>query len=345
MPAGTGWVSDKFAKDLVLSREDARASHVIKAVGTSSVAKGSAFLDGVFADSSASRPALYTDYADVYADPDVDIVYIGTPHALHKANCLDAIAAGKHVLCEKPFTVNEDEAREVVAAAKAKGVFLMEAMWTRFFPLFGDLRKAIHSDRVIGQVRRVFCDFSLAMDLEALPPTSRLKDPSLGAGALLDIGIYSLTWGFATLDPNMGDQAAQPKIDSSMTVVDDIDHAESIILNYTESRKMGILTASTYTKTPETFCRVEGSDGVITLSGPAASLPRKIIVCKPDGTETVKEYNHAGLGFFYEADSVALDLAAGRKESEVMPLTETLRILRIMDDLRRSNGLRYPQDK
>lgn len=122
-----------FVKDLVAPRPDAKAQHTVVAVGSSSLEKGNGFVDKAWVSenkpsSTQQWPTVYADYHGVYNDPNVDIVYVGTPHSLHKQNCLDAIAAGKHVLCEKPLTINEREAKELVTAARAKGVFLMEGM-------------------------------------------------------------------------------------------------------------------------------------------------------------------------------------------------------------------------
>lgn len=117
-----------FVTDLLAPRPGS-AKHNIVAVGSSSVQKGSAFVEKVWSNAlDKARPTVYPNYQGVYENDEVDIVYIGTPHSLHKRNCLDAIAAGKHVLCEKPFTINEKEAEEVASAAKARGVFIMEGM-------------------------------------------------------------------------------------------------------------------------------------------------------------------------------------------------------------------------
>lgn len=116
-----------FVQDLLAARPDAPAQHTIVALGSSSLEKGNAFVEKVWEKAlEQPRPQVYADYQGVYNDANVDIVYVGTPHSLHKKNCLDAIAAGKHVLCEKPFTINEKEAQEVVDAAKRRGVFIME---------------------------------------------------------------------------------------------------------------------------------------------------------------------------------------------------------------------------
>jgi predicted dehydrogenase len=112
----------------VLERADARARHQIKAIATSSTQKAEKLIESLSNANLPNKPAIsiYTDYSELYRDPEVDIVYVGTPHALHKANCIEAIAAGKNVLCEKPLAINEKDAAEIVAAAEAKGVFLME---------------------------------------------------------------------------------------------------------------------------------------------------------------------------------------------------------------------------
>lgn len=120
-----------FVEDLLAARPGARALHTMVALGSSSLEKGNAFVGKVWEKTpDQPRPEVYDDYQGVYNDPNVDIVYVGTPHSLHKKNCLDAIAAGKHVLCEKPFTINEKEAQEVVDAATRKGVFIMEGKLT-----------------------------------------------------------------------------------------------------------------------------------------------------------------------------------------------------------------------
>ena len=118
-----------FTNDLVVERLEAEIKHTITAVGSSSILKGSTFVENCWKDTAkSSQPRVYDTYQAVYADPNVDIVYVGTPHSEHRKSCLDAIAAGKHVLCEKPLTINAREAQEVVDAAKERGVFLMEGM-------------------------------------------------------------------------------------------------------------------------------------------------------------------------------------------------------------------------
>ena len=123
---GTGWISTMFLRDILITRPQARAHHQVVAIGSSSIQKATSFVTNVWEDLTVSKPQLYDNYHSVYNDSNVEIVYVGTPHVLQKQNCLDAIAAGKHVLCEKPFTINERDAKEVIDAARQKGVFIME---------------------------------------------------------------------------------------------------------------------------------------------------------------------------------------------------------------------------
>ncbi|CAG8290977.1 unnamed protein product [Penicillium olsonii] len=340
---GTGQISTAFVTDLVLPRDDKNANHVVQAIGSSSKEKADEFVKKVAPESTATT---YGAYDSVYADPAVDIVYIGTPHAFHKEACLAAIAQGKHVLCEKPFTLNRREAVEVFDAARKKGVFVMEALWTRFMPLCQELQKAVHEDKVIGEVNRVFCDFGLHMDLETLPRSSRLKNVALGGGSLLDIGIYSLTWGLLLLDNGIGETAATPQVFSAQSISQKIDIASSMILHYPQTGRQGILTSSMQIKTDPVFARIEGSKGVITIEGPATSVPKKFTVIPRGEDAEKKEYDFSrpGYGFYWEADAVAHDIAAKKTESSRMPWAETLRVMELMDGVRERGGARFPQD-
>ena len=219
-------------------------------------------------------------------------------------------------------------------------------MWTRFYPLFQSLQNILHKELLLGSIHRVFCDFSLPMEPDSLPATSRLKDPALGAGSLLDIGIYSLTWGLCCLEP---DTTVDPAIDSAQILLDGIDVASTVVLTYPKTRRQAILTSSMYTRSPRAFARIEGAKGFIRVEGPAASVPARFVATFGHGEEEEKEekvyeFDKAGQGFYYEADAVALDIAAGRTENATMPHAETLRVLRIMDGVRRKGGAVFPQD-
>ncbi|KAL8366106.1 hypothetical protein RB595_004737 [Gaeumannomyces hyphopodioides] len=359
----TGLISSWFVQDLVVERKGRKAKHIVQAIGSSSVEKGRAFAEKHLAGSGQQQqpaPRIYGSYDAVYQDPDVDIVYIGTPHAFHKQNCLDAIGAGKHVLCEKPFTLNAAQANDVFAAARAKGgVFVMEAMWTRFFPLTQTLQSLVHGDdKAIGDVQRVFCDFSMDQNLGSLGPESRLKDPALGAGSLLDIGIYSLTWALlmledpATTTATTGDKttnAVRPNVAALQTLADGIDTASSAILLYPDGRQGIVTSSSTIKKGKQAFCTIQCTRGYIEVEG-FTSAPSSFSVhtynADDGGVSSSKRYDfeRPGRGFYWEADAVALDIAAGRVESSVMPWAETVRVMELLDTIRKQGGARFPQD-
>ena len=244
-------------------------------------------------------------------------------------------------------------------AAKKEEVFVMEAMWTRFKPLVLELRKQVFEEKVIGEVRRVFCDFGLDMNISALGQESRLKNPALGAGSLLDIGIYSLTWGLLMLDKGVGDEAEKMEITGVQTLSDGVDTTSTTVLKYPKSGKQSILTSTTDFKTHPVFCRVEATEGDIEVAGPGASTlssftlhKKQVASSKGDPSAESKEeakpeeykMEREGRGFYWEADAAAVDIAEGRLENEIMPHAETLRVLRILDEVRRQGGARFFQD-
>ncbi|KAJ5915448.1 hypothetical protein N7466_011381 [Penicillium verhagenii] len=359
----TGMIASWFVTDLSLPRPDRRANHTIQAVGSSTKAKAQKFVETHIPPPAQSAVTCYGSYSAIYTDPNVDIVYIATPHALHKQNCLDAIHAGKHVLCEKPFALNAREAATIIAAAREKGVFVMEGLWTRFFPLVEKVRDLLHGEKIIGEISRVFADFSLDMPLQDLPATSRLRDARLGAGSLLDIGVYALTWGLLCLE-SPGDASRRPRITASQRLLEGVDVGSAVLLYYPDTGRQGVLTSSLLHKTDDIFARVEGSKGTLYLGGDTASMPDRIVVSlkpvgagndmgdKKAGSDGVRgsertfrfEETCGGKGFYYEADAIALDLAAGKTESEIMPLDETLRVMRLLDEIRAQGGARFPQD-
>ncbi|KIW27991.1 uncharacterized protein PV07_07683 [Cladophialophora immunda] len=345
----TGLISSWFVEDLVLDRPDAKAKHIIQCIGSSSMQKGKDF---AAKHCPSATPTIYASYDQVYSDPDVDCVYIGTPHSFHKGNCLDAIAAGKNVLCEKSFTINAREAREVLDAAKKKDVYVHEAMWLRHRPLVAQLRKLLFEDQVIGDVFRMSSDFSLLVHIPSLPDTSRYKDPKLGAGTLLDTGIYPLTWAFLALDPNTPANSERPNILATQSHLHGVEVTSSILVQYPSTGRQGIVSSTTMSGgMGDVVCRIQGTDGYIDVHGAAPSHPLSFTVhrrkehSKNDFESKHYDYPRIGRGFFYEADNTALDIAAGRKESEIMPWKETIRVMEIMDEIRKQGGTKYPQDE
>ncbi|KAH7006948.1 dimeric dihydrodiol dehydrogenase [Ilyonectria destructans] len=349
----TGMISEWFVKDLILSRPDAKVHHIVQAIGSSSAAKGKTFAEKHCPE---SNPAIYGSYQGVYDDPNVDLVYIGTPHSFHKQNCLDAISAGKAVLCEKAFTLNARDAREVFEAAKKKNVYVAEAMWLRHRPLVHDLKKLLHEDKVIGDVLRSFSDFGIEKDIANLPATSRYKDPALGAGSLLDLGVYALTWATIALDASNPNNAENPSILASQTHSDNIEVATSVILKYPSTGRQAVVTSTTNViGNPDLLTRIEGTNGSIEVTGLVPSFPSgfrvypKFVGSAVAGTLSraegkVYDYPVLGKGYHFEADNTALDVLAGCLESSTMPWSETIRMMEVMDEIRRQGGTVYGED-
>lgn len=202
----------------------------------------------------------------------------------------------------------------------------------------------LHDEKVIGDVQRMFCDFGINMNMAAIPSHSRLKDPALGAGALLDLGIYPVAFGNLFLDGRVGDEAERPAVSACMKLVDGIDHANVVILNYEAKKRVAILSSTLQFKTADAFCRIEGSKGELRISGPAGSVPKDITIIQNGKAPRTIKYTHPGKGFYFEADQVALDIGAGRTENSIMPLAESLRMMELLDGIRHHCGLRYPQD-
>jgi predicted dehydrogenase len=278
-------------------------------------------------------------------------VYIGTPHVFHCENALDAIAAGKHVVCEKPIAINARDAKKMMEAAKTKGVYLMEAVWTRFFPLTRKLQSLLHEEKVIGDIVNITADFSMVMS-RVDNPNSRINLKKLGAGALLDIGIYALTWASLALDTSpKRDQNVGPTLFASLLFNDGasdeekIDEQDTIVLSYTDVKAQAVCTASLLRKTIDEFCVISGSRGSIHVGGMAASRPGYLVLRVDGKAEEKLEFDIPGFGFRWEADAIADDLRAGRLESAVVPFATTLTIMERMDAARQQCGLIYPQDK
>ena len=196
---GTGRVAGRFAQAL-RELDDAR----LLAAGSRRLATAEAFArhHGV--------ERAYGSYAQLAADPDLDIVYVASPHALHREHSLLCLEAGRAVLCEKPFALNATEAREVIASARSRGLFCMEAMWTRFLPAMRRLTELVDAG-AIGELRMVTAQLGFPSEPD---PSSRLFDPALGGGALLDLGVYPLALASQLLGrPGRGRQRGHARRD------------------------------------------------------------------------------------------------------------------------------------
>jgi predicted dehydrogenase len=276
--------------------------------------------------------AAYGNYQQLVDSPDVDLVYIGTPHTMHAENALMALDAGKGVLCEKPFAMNLHEASQVVALARAKNLFLMEAMWTRFLPAMTEVRKIIASGE-IGKVHQVVADFGFKSDFG---PAHRIFNPALGGGALLDLGIYPLSIAAALLGPV---HSISAQAEFGPTGVD-------VQTGFTLRHQDGGLSVCSCSLQARTPCEltVSGERGHVRMNT-MFHRAQRISVVLDDGSSRDVDTPFLGNGYVHQAIEAQRCFQAGLIESPVMPLDETLLLMAVMDEARRQIGLRYAADE
>jgi predicted dehydrogenase len=310
---------------------------------------------------------VYTSYEELVNDPSINVIYVATPHHRHMEDCLLCIEHGKAVLCEKPFTINANDARRVVTAARKRRVFCMEAMWMRFLPAVRRARDLVASGS-IGEPRMLTADFGVATAFDA---KNRFYDPAKGGGALLDRGVYPIS--LAVMLFGMPEQIVS-QAGISPTGVDE----HSALLMRFSGGRLAVLSSSLSTYTTNEAA-VMGTRGKLRIHAPfycseqltlsrytpgtvtSASAPglkqrvmgrlrqnalmrRTYQSLKPllSRGEHRERLRVEGNGYNYEAAEVMRCLRAGELESKLMPLDETIAIMAIMDEVRSAWGLRYP---
>ncbi|MCB7135275.1 Gfo/Idh/MocA family protein [Cellulosimicrobium marinum] len=272
-------------------------------------------------------PTTHVGYDALVEDPQVDVVYVATPHSHHREHALLAIAAGKHVLVEKAFTRDEAQAREVLDAARAAGVFVMEAMWTRHLPHVAALRGVIARGE-IGDVVHVAADHGQRF---AFDPGHRLYAPALAGGALLDLGVYPVSFAHDLLGAPSSVTAVGALTETG------VDGQVSVVLGY-DGGAQATLSTTLWSRTATTAV-VSGTEGRIEVDGDFYA-PTSFRVVRLDGTT----WSYAGTtvdGFQFEAAEVARRVAAGETQSPRMSWDGTLEVMRTLDEVRRQVGVVY----
>ncbi|KAF2863899.1 dimeric dihydrodiol dehydrogenase [Piedraia hortae CBS 480.64] len=359
-----GGIAETFAKDLLIppsTRDVTTIKHTIVGAATSnSLSRAASFLKNINAPEEAQP---YATYHDLVTSPSPTIIYISSPHSHHYQHIRLCLEAGKHVLCEKAFTANAAQCSALIALAREKGLFLMEAQWTRYFPLTEWLRKAALPR--IGRISRVNADLSIGkMDFDA---THRMLNPDLAGGGLLDLGVYSLSWVFLGLYKGARPAVAGSAVEKHPTT--GVDVMTSILLDFGEGRHAFATCGMRTSSDPDgkgsagpcvTF---QGERGDVLLFSPT-SRPTRARVVLTDGTVEEKEFRPPGPGegsgwyngfggevnpegeghgMFYEADECAFAIRDGRLEGRGMGLAETLDLLRVCDEVREKHGVRFPE--
>jgi predicted dehydrogenase len=317
----TGHISGRFAEALQMLPEAE-----IYAVASRNLQSAEKFAE------EHGIPNAYGSYSAMAEDSEIDVVYIGTPHAFHHDNSLVFMRAGKSVLCEKAFAINAREAEEMIRVAREQNVFLMEAMLTRHVPLINKVQDWI-KDGLIGEVRMVKASRCARGVFE---PSQRHLNPELGGGSLLDVGVYVIS--FASM---IFQKAPEQVVGFAHIGETGSDEQGAAILKY-DKGEIADLSFALRTKAVND-AYIYGTEGYIKIDEVFA-VPTKATLFRNDkGSEDIDEPIKGG-AFVHEAEEVMRCMKAGLKESPHMPLEESLQIIRIMDEIRAPWGLSYPND-
>ncbi|KWU44608.1 NAD(P)-binding protein [Rhodotorula sp. JG-1b] len=369
----TGWIANKFTLDLLVdpcTRQVSDVRHEVVAIGSRSKESAQRFLDATWKEAGVStgkeNVKLYASYGELFRDESIDCVYVGTPHSHHYANVHAALSAGKNVLCEKSLVVNAKQAQALIDLARSKNLFLMEAVWTRFQPYAYKLHEVLDSG-AIGQIRAVQAELCVDFGPTAAKnPEHRLVNPYLAGGALLDLGPYPWTQLALTLLPRppkaSNEPCEVPKVAAGMTKTPsgvDASVVASIGFKQEDGRIVHgtLTTAQDRQTTPSRCVLVQGQKGYIEVAFPTYR-PRKFTVyryeseeqfadleAEPHTEEFSFEPRPGGIwGFAWEADEVARCLRDGKKESDRMPLRESLLMMQVFDQIREQGEFVYPEE-
>jgi predicted dehydrogenase len=317
---GTGKIANRFAASLNHIPDKAE----LLAVGSRSAEKGNSFAD------QYNIPRRYIGYEALVNDPDIDIVYVGTPGVFHKQDVSMCLNHGKHVLCEKALTMNTKEAEEIIALAREKKLFLMEAMWTRFFPIHVKLRELLEQ-KVIGDINAIVINFTAKV-----PPdmNNRFFRMDLGAGVLLDTGSYGISWAFSLLGK------PQEVVGLAHFGESGADYQMACLMKYPAGQLVSIL--SSQISYDHKCATIIGSDGKIEIHDPWYKPEEMTIYKEGQQPELIRMPLDGFIGYEYEAMAVMECIQQGKTECETMPLNESIEIMKTLDKIRASWNYKYP---
>jgi len=298
-------------------------------------------MDGVFLGAVASRDEAkarafadefsaekyYGSYEELAADEDIDLIYVATPHSHHYEHARLCLSAGRNVLCEKAFTANYKQAKELIDLAESKGLYIGEAIWTRYLPMRFTLDEIIESG-VIGEISSLTANLGYS-----IAHVERLRKPELAGGALLDLGVYTINFALMAFGSDIAG------ITSSCSKNEyGVDTHNTVILDYTDGRT-AILHSNMNSNT-DLKGIIYGSKGRIEFEN--INNCEGINVLLNDGTVTHYETPKQITGFEYEVEASLEAIRQGKTECEQMPHSEILRVMKIMDNLRAEWGIKYP---
>jgi len=318
---GTGRIASAFATALQVV-----GNSELHAVGSRTVTKA-----GQFAK-EYNIPVAYGSYEELVRDADIDVLYIATPHNLHLENTLLALDHRKHVLCEKPMGVNRNEVKQLVERAGKQKLFLMEALWSRFLPNIRKAKELVESG-VIGDVQLLTAYLAFKSDKG---PEHRQFNKDLCGGTVLDIGIYNIFLSLLLL--------GKPTKISAMAALSDqgVDTSCSYLFKY-EKEKMAIMYSS-FLADSQNIAEIHGTKGKIVLEH-KWFCPGRVRLILPDASEEVFDFEIKSNGYEFEAEEVAECIRAGKTQSELWSLNDSLELVEIMDAVRRECGIVYKNEE
>ena len=315
---GTGGIAHAFAQDL-----ENVDGHSIRAIGSRTLKRAESFAETI---PSANA---YGSYQELVNDSAIDAIYVASPHPLHAEHALLALNVGKPVLCEKPFAISSNQAQTMIDAAKENNVALLEAMWTRYLPHIAQVRLILESG-VLGQIQTVEADHGQRLADQNIP---RLVDPALGGGALLDLGIYPVSFAHLIL-------GAPTRITARAVMTErGVDAQTSSIFDYANGAQ-AIITTTMIAQTPSRAV-VSGLLGRLEIDRTFYN-PTDMRVILFDGTVTQYPNTYSGHGLREQAIEMARVVRAGLLESPLMPWSQTIAVMKSMDQIRTQIGLTYP---
>jgi predicted dehydrogenase len=318
---GTGWIASEFTQDLIA------VGLTVTAVGSRTQGSADAFAQ------KYGIPTAHPSYEALAADPNVDVIYVSTPHPLHYENAKLVLGAGKHALVEKAFTMDAAQARELVDLAAERKLVVLEAMWTRWLPHMVRIRDIIAAG-TLGEVRTVLADHNQRLSDD---PLGRMRNPDLGGGALLDLGIYPVSFAWDIF----GKPTTITAIATPTTTA--VDRQTAILLGYHDGQQ-AVLHTALDTLGPNTAA-VIGTNGRIEIDA-VWYTPTTFTVYDSDNT-VIERFDQPVISRGMQFEALALEqlVADGRLGGDELPPEETVAIMETLDEIRRQIGLRYPSDR
>ncbi|MGV8911390.1 MAG: Gfo/Idh/MocA family protein [Rhodoglobus sp.] len=315
---GTGWIAGLQTSDLI------EHGHNVVAVGSRTAESAAKFAD------EYGIPTAHGSYEDLVADPNVDAIYVASPHPFHEEHALLALNAGKHVLVEKVFTMNAAQAETVVARASELNLVVLEAMWTRYLPHMVRIRQLI-AEGALGEIRSVMADHNQSISMD---PLHRINNPLLGGGALLDLGIYPVSFAHDILGAPTSIVAVATKTETN------VDRQLSMIFSYgTEAQAV---IQSTLDLRGPTRAVIVGTEGRIEI---AETWYAPTTYTRFDGEgNLVEEFDGTvtGRGMQFQAAELERLVTVGEIANDILSPSESIEIMHTVDEIRRQIGLTYP---